>query len=612
MLTALGYKPGSTDDGTWHEGLSKAYGAFLSDVGLPTSRVLTPQGLRRLREVARSEGAAGADAAAKAVSASAPERLHGAVIAGDIEGVHELLSDGARVDGRDSQGWTPLMHAANKGYVLLVDILLRSGASPDIRAADGATALFMATMNAHPEAIALLMRAGASVSIRGPRGLTAVDVARLVYGEKKEQRPVPADAEVHALLGGMTWAEAVKETVAGPKAKRRADPSASQQQQKAKLQNTGREAPSAAPSARSAKAAEAAMALTRTQRVSVQKALSALGFDVGSADGLFGHRTRTAIAAFQRAGSLLETGYLTQDQFGELVTKGEEAAKHQADDAAFLRAKTTGTMDSYRLYLEAFPSGRHADEARQFADEAEKAARDEAKRKAEAHRLKEGCPNVTGEFLYVDSHSYKRYLNIGWKLTPDSTTYEFRRHDLLTSHNNPPPYVVRIGSSSVLRYEDQYASDLMIEIVLHGKCENEKLLVERKHNYDTPGWFINHPFTVWATYQLVGEKLSVSERQKMHPNDGGKTYDSTIMYRRISYTAGSDTEKPKTELRSTNRRRPAHCDDNKNMRDAITGTMAETITGLARGRDDGIGGLFGGVFGGVVGSMNEADDQECR
>ena len=519
LLTALGYNPGSTDDGTWHEDLSSAYGAFLRDVGLPTSQVLTPQGLQRLREAAHSEGVVGLGTSSETVPTLEPERLHHAVVAGDIESVRRLLSDGVPTDGRDSQGWTPLMHAANKGYVLLVEMLLQFGASPDIRAADGATALFIATMNAHPESIALLMRAGASVSIRGPHGLTAVDVARLVYGEKMEQRPVPDDAEVLALLGGMTWAEAVAETVAGLTTEPEADPSVTRQQ------------PETEP--RDAEADEVALALTHAQRVSVQEALSQLGFDVGSADGLFGRRTRSAIAAYQRAGNLSETGYLTRDQYFTLLSQGEEVAKRQEDDAAFARAIDTGTVDSYRSYLEAFPSGRHAEEARRLAVEIEERVREEAKQLAEAHRLKEGCPDITGEFLFADSHGYDRHLDIGWNLTPDSTTYRFRRHDLLTGHNRPPPYTVRIGHSSVLRYEDQYAWDLTIEIALHGKCENEKLLIERLHNYDTPGWIINHPYTVWSTYQLVGEELHVREQTKMHPEDGGKTYDHTMIYRRI-------------------------------------------------------------------------------
>ena len=358
LLTALGYKPGPTDDGTWHEGLSKAYGAFLRDVGLPASKVLTPRGFRRLREAARSEGLAGAGAATETAPPLAPERLHRAVIAGDIEGVRKLLSEGAPVDGRDSQGWTPLMHAANKGYVLLVDILLRSGASPDTRAADGATALFIATMNANPEAIGLLMRAGAAVSIRGPRGLTAVDVARLVYGEKKEQRPVPDDAEVHALLGGMTWAEAVKETVAGLKAKQQAEPSASKQQQGAKPRDREQETSSAAPSTKNAKVVEAALKLTRAQRVSVQKALSAYGLDVGTADGVFGPRTRAAVTAYQRAENHLETGYLTRDQAKHLLAEGTEAAR-KAEEAERKR----------RVEQEAHKRGAEETERKRAAEE---------------------------------------------------------------------------------------------------------------------------------------------------------------------------------------------------------------------------------------------------
>ena len=538
LLTALGYKPGSTDDLTWHEGLSGAYGAFLHEAGLPSSKVLTLRGLRRLREVAPSGGVAGVGASVETATGLAPERLHRTVIAGDIEGVRELLSNGAPVDSRDSQGWTALMHAANKGYVLLVDILLRSGASPDIRAADGATALVIATMNAHPEAIALLMRAGASVSTRGPRGLSTVDMARLVYGEQQEHRPVPDDEEVHVLLAGMTWVEAAKETLAGLKPKQQADPSVSQRQQGVEPRDAANDVSSSARSTGDAEAGEVALALTHAQRVSAQKALADLGFKVGSQDGLFGPRTRAAIAAYQNAESLPETGYLTQDQFSEVVAKGEQARKHKADDAAFANARTTGRADSYRSYLEAFPSGRHAEQARQLADEAQEAenrARDEAKRKAQAYRLKEGCPDITGEFSIVDSHGYRRYLNIDWNLTPDSTTYLFRRHDLLTGHNEPPPYVVRVGESSTLVYKDQHVSGLIIEIVFHGKCENGKLLVERKHNYDTPGWIINHPFTVRSTYRLVGENLHVRERTRFHPKDheNAYTYDVAINYRRI-------------------------------------------------------------------------------
>ena len=332
LLTALGYKPGPAGEGVWNERLSKAWRSFLRDAGLPASDVLTPRGLRRLREVARAEGVGGAGASEDTGPALAPDRLHRAVIAGDIEGVRKLLSDGTPVDDRDSRGWTPLMHASHRGYVLLVEMLLRSGASPDIRAADGATALFIATMNAHPEAIALLMRAGASVSIRGPRGLTAVDVARLVYGEKKGQRPVPDDAEVRALLGGMTWAEAVEAAVAGLKAKpedsRR--PGSPKQERAgsgpAEPRAAGRTVPQPTPSPESAAAVEKALALTRAQRMSVQKVLSALGFDAGTADGVFGRRTRAAIRKWQTSRGGAPTGHLNAKTIRVLLAAGARRA----------------------------------------------------------------------------------------------------------------------------------------------------------------------------------------------------------------------------------------------------------------------------------------------
>ena len=146
LLAGLGYAPGSTGADTWNESLSRAYRAFLRDAGLPTSEMLTPRGLRRLREVARSEGvAAGSGAPGGPAPEPASDGLHRAVMVGDIDRARALLLRGvAAVDGRDDRGWTPLMHAANKGYVLLVEMLLQLGASPDVRAPDGATALFMA------------------------------------------------------------------------------------------------------------------------------------------------------------------------------------------------------------------------------------------------------------------------------------------------------------------------------------------------------------------------------------------------------------------------------------------------------------------------------------
>ena len=103
--------------------------------------------------------------------------LHEAVQAGNIDGVTELLAAGAEVNGRDGKSWTGLMHAASRGYTLVVASLLRAGADAGIRAVDGATALFMASESGHLEIVKMLLDGEADPGVMGPRGRRAVDVA---------------------------------------------------------------------------------------------------------------------------------------------------------------------------------------------------------------------------------------------------------------------------------------------------------------------------------------------------------------------------------------------------------------------------------------------------
>ena len=113
-----------------------------------------------------------------------------AVDAGDIAALEKALASGADPNVRGKRGWTPLMHAAKKGYKLLVPPLLKAGAKPNLQAADGATALFIAALRGDSEIVELLMKAGADPSIKGPKGKTAegLMVARVVkkkYGGVK-------------------------------------------------------------------------------------------------------------------------------------------------------------------------------------------------------------------------------------------------------------------------------------------------------------------------------------------------------------------------------------------------------------------------------------------
>ncbi|MDE0330230.1 MAG: SUMF1/EgtB/PvdO family nonheme iron enzyme [Nitrospinae bacterium] len=209
LLAALGYRPGPAD-GRWGARTARAYGKFLRDAGLPRGDTLTPSGLRAMRAAARSKRPAPAVKASPRRTVR-PGALHRAVLAGNIDGLKAALAAGANVNARDAQGWTTLMHAVNKGYVLMVGPLLEAKADPDVRAPDGATALFMAAVHGHSEVIELLMKGGADPSIKGPKGKTPVDVARKRYGTADAAREKNEGPALIALLEGRSWAKVVAE-----------------------------------------------------------------------------------------------------------------------------------------------------------------------------------------------------------------------------------------------------------------------------------------------------------------------------------------------------------------------------------------------------------------
>lgn len=64
----------------------------------------------------------------------------------------------------------------------------------------------------------------------------------------------------------------------------------------------------------SAARVEASLGLSRSQRITIQRQLTSLGYDTGGADGLWGSNTRTAIRKWQTANKVSSTGYVTAAQ----------------------------------------------------------------------------------------------------------------------------------------------------------------------------------------------------------------------------------------------------------------------------------------------------------
>ncbi|POM78898.1 Ankyrin repeat domain containing hypothetical protein 52 [Phytophthora palmivora] len=96
--------------------------------------------------------------------------------------VCELLLDVGRaaVDARDWKGYTPLMVAAKRGYVEIVQVLLSRGANIEAVNDDGNRALEIASRNGRTAVVQLLLENGAFVDAPNrTRGYTALTTAAL-------------------------------------------------------------------------------------------------------------------------------------------------------------------------------------------------------------------------------------------------------------------------------------------------------------------------------------------------------------------------------------------------------------------------------------------------
>lgn len=142
---------------------------------------------------------------------------------------------------------------------------------------------------------------------------------------------------------------------------------------------------------RRARADEAALNLTRDARRLVQRDLAILGFDPNGVDGVFGRGSRTALTAWQRANGFRDSGYLNARQRQMLrsmaAARAEELereaearrAEQRAQDRSYWRTTgREGTETGLRSYLERYPDGMFADQARARIKEIDAANRQRA------------------------------------------------------------------------------------------------------------------------------------------------------------------------------------------------------------------------------------------
>ncbi|MEZ5913638.1 MAG: peptidoglycan-binding domain-containing protein [Paracoccaceae bacterium] len=161
--------------------------------------------------------------------------------------------------------------------------------------------------------------------------------------------------------------------------------------------------------------AEDALNLSRDQRQRIQRDLSLLGFDPRGIDGLFGPGTRQAIRDWQSAMALPVTGYLAGNQVVRLSRDAEAKAALLAEEERRKQAEADRADNAYwdatsgrgeaglRDYLARHPDGLHAADARRRLADID----------SERERAASGRDTSTWERAQKEDTegAYNRYLN---------------------------------------------------------------------------------------------------------------------------------------------------------------------------------------------------------
>jgi ankyrin repeat protein len=100
-----------------------------------------------------------------------------AVSKGEYETVKLLAENGADLNSRDKDGWTPLMWSVHCGQDNITVYLIKKGADLDMVDNEGSTALMLAIKNSCFDAAAMMVEKGARVGTKNRKGEDALILA---------------------------------------------------------------------------------------------------------------------------------------------------------------------------------------------------------------------------------------------------------------------------------------------------------------------------------------------------------------------------------------------------------------------------------------------------
>ena len=113
--------------------------------------------------------------------------LFQAVIFGNRAELRRIIKNGIEVNAKDSDGWTPLMIATDRGDIETVKLLIELGADVNLLNSDGESALMLSAYCDNEKIGRFLIEKGASVTIKDKIGRTAYDIAEELFPGKNHE-----------------------------------------------------------------------------------------------------------------------------------------------------------------------------------------------------------------------------------------------------------------------------------------------------------------------------------------------------------------------------------------------------------------------------------------